>query len=646
MKKLFLSIIIGFMGFTVSMTSVSISAQDVDTLTEIIEENHYGIELQNMKEVFDSHYVIECGSKESRQQFKTNNDLKEIYDVKCKVENDDKGLELINEGLYINQNIHLVESFMDYDLENDSFYLDAKTKLENNLLNSEDNEILELVLFYFESGFEVNTLIVDKAVQIVYDNGNQIVLRSLTYSSWMEYDRDYYYAKQWISSSLYNVDKVYERRVVYDFTDWVAVAVTTCLTFKPAENDYTMYVKMSSCGFLNLGGMYTKYTRQNYNYLEYRDFYEVDDKIGVLPSIKDSGREKFHLTKKLYYDYLMVPYKSDFNGAEVDVYLNYTRYDSEQDNYLTSKSPGAYSGTSTQTVKVRGKIIGNVSSGSRYLYKTQNFEFRDGRVSSCTYSSCFTSNYLDGLEDMYYDLFSFTSAEEVFHTLITNFLFYGSSLGDLYVPTNDYPYSLYGGYVEYSGTWINYLYTLNNFAQRRLQAGPIEIYEHYFRNRLQKGHFPDDLDYFVTLNDSIIPSQRWDVYDIEGAIYHMNDFDRSQGGIISESEKGAYNIKIGSYNGYFELVYSTYYGTALTEEVDWVNMGTYNYNKSSSILHFDLDMTPFKKDGNCGRDEAEGMFSLITDGWNTLFQNHPNYIAYQNNQNAINKYNYYKNLID
>ena len=46
-------------------------------------------------------------------------------------------------------------------------------------------------------------------------------------------------------------------------------------------------------------------------------FNEVDDKIGVLPSIKDSGREKFHLTKKLYYDYLMVPYKSDLNGAEV-----------------------------------------------------------------------------------------------------------------------------------------------------------------------------------------------------------------------------------------------------------------------------------------------------------------------------------------
>jgi len=75
-------------------------------------------------------------------------------------------------------------------------------------------------------------------------------------------------------------------------------------------------------------------------------------------------------------------------------------------------------------------------------------------------------------------------------------------------------------------------------------------------------------------------------------------------------------------------------------------MGTYNYNKSSSILHFDLDMTPYKKFGNCGRDEAEGVFSLITDGWSTLLQNHPNYISYQNNQNAIDEYNYYKNMID
>lgn len=326
--------------------------------------------------------------------------------------------------------------------------------------------------------------------------------------------------------------------------------------------------------------------------------------------------------------------------------MNYTRYDSEQDNFFTSKSSGAYSGTNTQRVKVRGKIIGNVSSGSRYLYKTQNLEFRDGRVDSCSYSSCFTASYLSGLEEMYLDFFSFTTVEEVHHTLITNFLFYESSLGDLYVPTNDYPYSNYGGYVEYSTNWLNYLTSLNDFTGFLSLDRGLKIHEHYFRNKLQEGHFPDDLDDFVILNESIIPSQQWYVYEVEDAIYHMNDFDRSQGGIISESEKGAYNIKIGSYNDYFELVYSTYYGTALTEDVDWVNMGTYNYNGTNSLMHFSLDMTPYKNFGNCGHDEAEGMFSLIVDGWNTVWQNHTNYTAYINNQNAVSKYNDYKNLID
>ena len=49
---------------------------------------------------------------------------------------------------------------------------------------------------------------------------------------------------------------------------------------------------------------------------------------------------------------------------------------------------------------------------------------------------------------------------------------------------------------------------------------------------------------------------------------------------------------------------------------------------------------------NCGHDEAEGFFSFIVDGWSTVWSNHPNYTAYINNQNAITRYNYYKDLIE
>lgn len=113
MKKLLLSIILGFVLFTAISTSVSISAQDGETETVVIEEDEYEVEFQNMRDIFNSHYEIECGSKKSRKQFKTNNDLREIYDEMCKRENDDKDIELEEEGLYINPNIHLVESFID-----------------------------------------------------------------------------------------------------------------------------------------------------------------------------------------------------------------------------------------------------------------------------------------------------------------------------------------------------------------------------------------------------------------------------------------------------------------------------------------------------------------------------------------------------
>ncbi|MFP4287148.1 MAG: hypothetical protein ACLFRI_05565 [Candidatus Izemoplasmataceae bacterium] len=642
MKKL---LILGLMLASIFIGAQNVSASTADELDTSDEISEFDIELQKMREVFLAHYYIDCNSKESRQQFKDNNDLKEIYDEMCKVEVDDKIVSTADEDLYINENIELVKSFIEYDLENDQFYLELISKLNQGILSNDEVELLELSRFYFENDFEISPVIVEEIVEIVYSETNSIMLLAVSYGNWYEYDRDYNYAMQWVSSSLYNVDKVFERRVVYDYTDWTYVGVTTCKTIKPADTEFTMYVRYESCGFLNLGSTWKVYTRETDNYFEYHTSYEVTSKIDDLPDIDDEGREKFHLTKKLYYDYLLVPYKSDLEGAEVDIYLNYARYHSEQDNFLTSKSLGAYFGDSEQTLKVRGKITGNYV-GSRYLYKYTYFEFRDGRVEDCSNSACFSSSYYNDLNDEFLDIFSFTTAEEVLHTLITNFLFYKSDLGSLYVSTNDYPYVYYGYYVEYSSLWINYLSELNDYAALVTMDRNLKIYEHYFRNKIQEDQFPDDLDDFVSLNNTIIPSQRWYVYDVEDAIYHMNDFDRSQGGIISESEKGAYNIKLGSYNDYFELVYSTYYGTALTEEVDWVNMGTYNFDGDNALMHFTLDMTPYKYFGNCGHDEADGFFSLVVDGWNTVFQNHPNYIAYLNNQNAIDKYNYYKDLIE
>jgi len=324
---------------------IEISASDqlaVGEKSELVSDLE--LNLQLMREVFRTHHIIECNSKESRDQFINNNDLREIYDETCKIEKENSDKNLEKEKLFINSNIDLVKSFVGYDIVNDSFYIDLAKTLETGGLNDGDIEILELVKFYFESDFEVNSIVIEEAVAIVYDNEDQIVLKSVSYGSWTEYGRYVNYAKQWVSTSLYNVDRVNEKRLVENFTDWTYVGVTSCKTFKPSDTDYTMYVKKENCGFLNLGTIYNIYNRQDDIYYEYRTLYDLTTLVGKLPDIDDSGREKFHLTKKLYYDYLMIPYKANLNGAEVDVYLNYTRYDSEQDNFLTSKSPGANSG--------------------------------------------------------------------------------------------------------------------------------------------------------------------------------------------------------------------------------------------------------------------------------------------------------------
>jgi hypothetical protein len=192
-----------------------------------------------------------------------------------------------------------------------------------------------------------------------------------------------------------------------------------------------------------------------------------------------------------------------------------------------------------KTLKYRGKIIGNYR-GNRYAYTYKNFEFKSGREKTCSYSSCFSESYYDSLDDIFGASPNKLLGEEIFHTLITNFLYYKSSLGDLFI---DAGYPNPSGTKKFNPIWIEYLEKLNKYAELRFAEGGLTKNEHYFRNELQKGQFPDNLDDFVDLNDSLIDDQKWYVYEVGAALYHMNDFDRSQGGVISESEKVYITLK-------------------------------------------------------------------------------------------------------
>jgi hypothetical protein len=135
-------------------TSISLLLdEEIENTQEDTSEN-YENELQKMRDVFNSHYEVECESKESRQQFKNNNDLREIYDEMCIVENDDRAQLEVKDNLYINENANLVSSYVKYDLENDLFFIDLISKLESNVLLEENREVLELTQFYFEMIFQ------------------------------------------------------------------------------------------------------------------------------------------------------------------------------------------------------------------------------------------------------------------------------------------------------------------------------------------------------------------------------------------------------------------------------------------------------------------------------------------------------------
>jgi len=103
---------------------IEISASDqlaVGEKSELVSDLE--LNLQLMREVFRTHHIIECNSKESRDQFINNNDLREIYDETCKIEKENSDKNLEKEKLFINSNIDLVKSFVGYDIVNDSFIL-------------------------------------------------------------------------------------------------------------------------------------------------------------------------------------------------------------------------------------------------------------------------------------------------------------------------------------------------------------------------------------------------------------------------------------------------------------------------------------------------------------------------------------------
>jgi hypothetical protein len=235
-------------------------------------------------------------------------------------------------------------------------------------LSEKNSEVLELVKFYFETDFSVNSLVIDKAIEIIYHsssnalNNDESLLKttstkSTTYGVWTEYNRTKNYAKQWVSDKLRNVDKIYEKRTNTVFSDWQYDGVTTCKTFKPGDTDYTKYVKKENCGFLGIGNIYRIYKRTSYTNTEYRQTYELkagvfDPTVDKMPKIDVEGREEFYIGKTIFYDYVMIPYHGDHKYFEVDMYFNNHYYNNEKDNFISSKSSGANSGSAEQNSKV------------------------------------------------------------------------------------------------------------------------------------------------------------------------------------------------------------------------------------------------------------------------------------------------------
>jgi len=141
------------------------------------------------------------------------------------------------------------------------------------------------------------------------------------------------------------------------------------------------------------------------------------------------------------------------------------------------------------------------------------------------------------------------------------------------------------------------------------QYSNIDRDRHYFRNKLNRA--PD------TLSDMIVEYNDWVLCDVDDSAYHMF------------GSNGGYNLKFISKCGKYEAVYN-FNGELLTENVDPLNMGTYNYANymKSKWNHANCDVVPYEFYGNSSSSHHK------------LF---PSTKEYDSNTNAQN---YRKDMID
>lgn len=138
-----------------------------------------------------------------------------------------------------------------------------------------------------------------------------------------------------------------------------------------------------------------------------------------------------------------------------------------------------------------------------------------------------------------------------------------------------------------------------------LQGGPKTAEEHYFRNFLNDAP-PSLNDMLNSIKTGSL--QNWKLLSPEQSAFHMY------------GEKGEYNLKFVSENGFYEAVYNIE-GILLTEKNDAVNMGTYNYADpiSEPQKHSIYDVLPYFEWGNVSTSDIQPEDALIDT--NRFYQN-------------------------
>jgi hypothetical protein len=135
-------------------------------------------------------------------------------------------------------------------------------------------------------------------------------------------------------------------------------------------------------------------------------------------------------------------------------------------------------------------------------------------------------------------------------------------------------------------------------ALMRLQGGPLSKEQHYLRNFIDIA--PPTLEDMLSGQNT--GDMRWKILTPNTMAYHMF------------GDKGEYNIKFLSEDGFYEAIYN-YNGSLLTAENDLVNMSTYNYadTGTENKAHNELDVIPYFLWGNTGEDKPFTPIDLVTN---------------------------------